>query len=716
MLMDELEVPEALKSALISEGYKELWPPQKEAIRAGLLKGENLVVLAPTASGKTLLAILAAGKHILENDGKVVYVTPLRALASEKYQEFLVLKKAHRDINIMISTGDYDSSGERLGHADLLILTNEKFDSLIRHSASWVKQVGLFIFDEIHMIGDESRGSVLEFSITTMLNRPREFQILALSATISNSKELAEWLSAKVVKSDWRPVRLKEGVYFNGRIFFSDQSVSTLERVSGDPALDLSVDGVKEGGQVLLFADTRKRAVSIAKRVSAYIEKRIPEREKGQLLKISNNKVLTEDETSLGKALREVIRRGVAFHHAGLPYTHRKLVEGAFRAGLIRVLVATPTLAAGVNLPARRVVVLSPFRYSGFGYESIPVMEFKQMAGRAGRPKYDEEGEAILVSRDETLLGYLFERYIKGRPEPVVSKLDRRGISTYLLAYISINPGCSYADVEGFFGKTLLRRQKGLRYTMTGIIEAAKFLSKSSFIEEDGNTWYPTWLGKRVSTLYIMPETGVILKDSLEQLKTSSNIHLSALFVIVSTPDFEPKIGTRKTSEISELVSRGVTLPPLAYYSLNEWAKSFLALKAWIEEEHEASILERYGVEPGDLYRTIESAEWICYSFSEIADILGDKGVANELRVLKERLRYGIREELIEITKLEDVGRVRGRILYNAGIKRPEDLKRVDEETLAKLPKIGPKLAKKLLETVSTSEEPRAQVDERRIA
>ncbi len=691
-------MPDELKSALVSEGYRELWPPQEKAIKAGLLKGENVVVSAPTASGKTLLAILAAGKRIFEDGGKVVYVTPLRALASEKYREFSILRRAREDINIMISTGDYDSPGEHLGRADLVILTNEKFDSLVRHSASWIKRVKLFIFDEIHMIGDENRGGVLEFSITTVLNRPGEFQILALSATILNSEELAEWLGAKVVESDWRPVRLKEGIYFNGRIFFSDQSVSVLERVSGDPALDLSMDGIKEGGQVLLFADTRKRAVSTAKKVSIYIERMISEAEKDQLLKISNERVLAEDETSLGRALREVIRRGVAFHHAGLPHTHRKLVEEAFRAGLIKVLAATPTLAAGVNLPARRVVVLSPFRYSGLGYEPIPVMEFKQMAGRAGRPKYDEEGEAILVSRDEALLSYLFERYIRGKPEPITSKLGRHGIPAYLLAYVSINPGCSYADMEEFFGKTLLRRQRGLRYTMAGIVEAARFLNKNEFVVEEKGKWYPTELGKRVSTLYIMPETGVILKDSLGYIRTSSDEHLSALFTIVSTPDFEPKIGSRKVDEVSELISRGVTLPPSAYYSLNEWIKSFLALRAWIEEEPEASILERYGVEPGDLYRAVESAEWICYSFSEIANILGDEWSAARLRVLKERLKFGVKEELIEITRLEDVGRVRGRILYNAGIKRPEDLKRVDEETLARLPKIGPKLAKKLLE------------------
>lgn len=699
MYIDELDINSGFKKELQLLGYNVLWPPQEKAIKAGALDGLNLVLSTPTASGKTLLAMLVAGKHILELNGKVAYITPLRALASEKYEEFKIFQrlKGHKKLKVLISTGDFDSPSSYLTKGDLLVLTNEKFDSLLRHSANWLKGVTLFIFDEVHLLNDEKRGRILEYSITRVLKEWPKAQILALSATISNSKEVSKWLNAKVVDSDWRPVRLKEGVYYNGRIFYSDGSVRTLRKVSGNPLMDLTMNYLKEEGQVLIFTDTRKRAVSIAKRLKDYIGKTLKAREKASLVKVSDDERLREEETSLTKELRHCLKNGTAFHHAGLPYTHRKVIEDAFRSGYIKAIIATPTLAAGVNLPARAVIIPSPFHYrSGSFGERITIMEYKQMVGRAGRPGFDEEGEAVLVAKDEFLIGHLLDLYVKGVPEPIISQLDRQGLSTFVLAYIVGKGFASYKELQEFFKKTFLANQKSTKRIIGQIVEALYFLTKNELLKKiEKNIWSPTKLGRRISTLYITPETGLALKNALRLIPESNDKEALTLFLLTSTYDFEPKLSGRRKDEEKFMEMIGDMVPFLGVY--HDSLRSFLALYGWINEWSEERILQNFAVEPGDLYRMTESAEWLCYSLTEIAKIVGITKILDMLEGLRRRIKYGVKEELLELMCLEGVGRVRGRILYNAGYRHVTDITLSSEKDIAKLPKIGKAVAKRIL-------------------
>ena len=159
----------------------ELYPPQEQAILAGLLEGKSLVVSSPTASGKTLLALMAAYMKAKEQKRKVVYLAPLRALASEKYAEFSELRRF--GISTTISTGDFDSSGDFLGRSDIIVLTNERFDSVMRHRVPWINSVGLFIAYEVHQAGNDSRGPTLEMILTKAHHLGLDAQLLALSAT-----------------------------------------------------------------------------------------------------------------------------------------------------------------------------------------------------------------------------------------------------------------------------------------------------------------------------------------------------------------------------------------------------------------------------------------------------------------------------------------------------------------------------------------------------
>ena len=212
----DLSIPEAVKQLVIQSGIADLYPPQEEAIKAGALEGKNLVLASPTASGKTLVAEFCALKHILEKNGKAVYLTPLRALASEKFDEFkkytALAKKDGRRIRVGISTGDFDTADAWLERFDIIITTNEKADSLLRHRAKWMDEISLVVADEVHLLNDADRGPTLEVVLARLMQVNPDIQILALSATINNVDEIAAWLKAQCVTTEWRPVPLKEGV------------------------------------------------------------------------------------------------------------------------------------------------------------------------------------------------------------------------------------------------------------------------------------------------------------------------------------------------------------------------------------------------------------------------------------------------------------------------------------------------------------------------
>ena len=203
---------------ILSKDIKDLRPCQEKAVKAGLLENKNLLVCTPTASGKTLIAELAALKSIIERGGKTVYIVPLKSLANEKYKDF---KKRYEGVaRVGLSIGDLDSSDPYLHDYDLIITTSEKFDSLIRHHAIWLPKVNLIVIDEIHLLNDVGRGPTLEILITILKQILKKVQIIGLSATIGNPKELSEWLDANLIIDNWRPVKLEKGIYFDGVVEF----------------------------------------------------------------------------------------------------------------------------------------------------------------------------------------------------------------------------------------------------------------------------------------------------------------------------------------------------------------------------------------------------------------------------------------------------------------------------------------------------------------
>ena len=204
--------------SVLSKEIAELRPAQAKAIRAGLLDGRNMLVCTPTASGKTLIAEIAAVNSILNNIGTAVYIVPLKALATEKYNDF-----SHRYpfVRSTYAIGDRDSKDSKLADFDFIVTTSEKLDSLIRHHTPWLKNVKTVIVDEIHLLNDPGRGPTLEILITLLRKMLPKLQLIGLSATIGNPHELADWLDSALVVDEWRPVELKKGIYSEGKVEFS---------------------------------------------------------------------------------------------------------------------------------------------------------------------------------------------------------------------------------------------------------------------------------------------------------------------------------------------------------------------------------------------------------------------------------------------------------------------------------------------------------------
>lgn len=715
MRVKDIPLPEEFTSYLESLGFVDLFPPQAAAVDAGLLDGRSLLVASPTASGKTLIAALAAYKRIVQEHRKVVYLSPLRALASEKYSEFRNLLERF-GVRCVISTGDFDSAGEALKSYDLLVLTNEKFDSLLRHGIPWLPDVGLFISDEVHLAGSGDRGPTLEMILTKVIHSGIKAQLLSLSATVSNAEEIARWLRSDLVELTWRPVPLREGVYDHGRVWFGDLQgeIQTVRSTYGG-AIDVAIDSISHGGQSLVFASTRRRAVSLATKASELTFRHLSEAERQACAEAARRIRESGEETSLSRLLADLVSKGAAFHHAGLPHEHRKLVEDAYRERAVKLLASTPTLAAGVNLPARRVVIADLSRYDGEAGMSAPisVLEYRQMAGRAGRPQYDEFGETVMVPPPTYSPEEAMRHYVESSPEPIESRLGgERGMRVHLLAVIASRMGITREEIDSIFSKTLLAAQTGREGVSRHVDEALGYLFAEQLIVEKNRAFQATGFGKRISTLYIDPMTGVLFKKNMGGFEAGPDHTVRLLHLVARSPDFEPKFPMREKHyqqayEFLEANRASFSLADerrtsfLEYEDALQDVRTIMVLDSWIDELKEDAILERLGAEPGDLHRAVDSADWLLYCLTELARLYGKYDVIKEAGFLRKRVEKGVRGELVELTKLRGVGRVRARALYNFGFKTVKSIRDAPAEKLGLVDKIGPVTAQKIKEEAS---------------
>ena len=698
MKIEKLDLPVSAIEFLQSQGFEKLYPPQADSVKSGLLNGKSVLISAPTASGKTLIALLSMLSYLSKNqNGKVIYLSPLRALAAEKFLEFKKLEKIAlgNKVKVSISTGDFENPDKNLEKSNVLILTNEKMDSIIRHGAEWVDEIGLVITDEVHLIGDEGRGPTLEMILTQLKLLETKPQIVGLSATITNSNEIADWLDCKLVKNDWRPVPLSEGVCDGGEVTMNDGKVFEVERSLRGTPIDLGLQSVIQGGQSLVFAETRTRSKSLATKAADVISQILEKKDLKELEKTSKKIMSQNEHTELVKTLALLVKKGVAFHHAGLNQNCRQTIETEFRKGTIKLLSSTPTLAAGVNLPARRVVISSINRYNAKvgANRPISILEYKQLCGRAGRPQYDKFGESIIVGNGNT--EDLFDYYINGKPEPIVSKItDDKSLRTHILSVIVTHPGIKKEEILEFFLQTLGGKQSRKPTLKFAIDISLRFLSSQFLIVKKGERYAATEFGKKTSMLYIDPLTATYFRDAIENVSQKRKHSFGFLHLISNCDEFFPKFSLRNKDYESASVlienNSSELLEPISEY---DCSRSLLALHAWITESSELNLSDNLAIESGDMHRMAETANWLTYCLREISKHVERADLLEELDNLRRRIVYGIREELLDLVRVKGIGRVRARILYKNGIKNLDDLSKIPTNKLSEIDKIGPTIA-----------------------
>jgi helicase len=633
MRVRELPLAARYRAHFEAAGIDELYPPQAAAVEAGVCDGENLVCAVPTASGKTLVAQLA----LLSADGPGLYVCPLRALAREKYETFAELP----GVSVGIATGDYDSAAAELADEDLIVATSEKVDSAIRNRAAWIENLACVVVDEIHLLGSTGRGPTLEVTLATLRRRTADPQVVALSATVDNPGAIAAWLDAQLVESEWRPIDLRTGVYADGTVSFDDgssQSVAIDEPTETDDdtaaTAALVAAAVGDGGQALAFVRSRREAEQLAKTLA---DERVAESaEMGMEAAAVAEELRQTGTTEQGQRLAEACAWGVAFHHAGLRSDHRAVVEEAFREEQLAVICATPTLAAGVNVPARRVVVRDQQRYTGSGMEWLPTLEVHQMAGRAGRPGLDPYGEAVLVtSRDDQ--SEVWERYVDGEPEAVESQLrDRAALRTHVLAVVAAGFADSQASILDLLGETFYAHQTpdpDLGGVVGDVIAELIETEMLASADEPGVELTATELGAQVSRQYVTPETGRRIVDRLRRIGRMPGERVTPLTVLAAvcdTPDMDDTyLGNSERASLYQFARRHDAELPVemdeldAFESWLESVKTARILSAWTEGATVAELVSEYRIGPGDLESRIERAEWLLGAAEALAAVVG---------------------------------------------------------------------------------------------
>lgn len=718
MRVEELSkfgIPDKYVDKLKEEKISELYQPQADVIRNGLFKERNLVLSLPTASGKTLIATMAMLHTLLQNkQHKVVYIAPLVALASEKYKYFKNF--FGKDFKVAISIGDLDSSDPWLADHDVICVTTEKLDSLLRHNVEWVRRIGLIIVDEIHMLNDSSRGPTLEILLTKLMKIVPKSQILGLSATISNADELSRWLNASLVISDFRPVKLYEGVSFNSKIHFDEKDGYELNE-SEDAENAIIQNTLELNKQALVFTATRRNAESLAERLCKTVKFKLKKGEQSELDFLCKEiESVLEYPTQQCKKLAGCIKDGVAFHHAGLLGRQKNLIEDNFRNGMIKIIVATPTLAMGVNLPAFRVLIRDVKRYyQGIGASYISVLEYKQFVGRAGRPTYDNFGESILLAKSEDEARDLIQHFIFGQPEDITSKLALEPIlRTHTLALIASEFCNSEESLFGFFDKTFYAFHYGdIDAIREKLYEILQQLLKWKLITRSRNEISATRIGKRVSELYIDPLTAHEFLDSLDISKKRQVTEFSFLQLISNSLEMRPLVSARDSekAEIGEIVLQRHTqilqqIPEeydLEFEDFLDSIKTSLMFEIWINEASEDQILTKFKVAPGELHNKLLLIDWLIYALHELALLSEYKEILSSIRKLRVRTKYGIKEELIPLVRLKSIGRVRARKLFNSGFVSLDKLRKASLEKLSEI--IGVKVALEIKKQIETKHE-----------
>lgn len=664
---------------------KEFNPAQKAVIESRYLEDKsNYIISIPTASGKTVLGILPALKTIL-NGGKAIYAAPLLSIQNEKVKEF----KAFEEHGIKV--------GKHPSNSDLSVMVFESFDALTRFSWNVLREVDTLIIDEFHMIGEYSRGPTLESAITRAKIINPSLRIIALSATLKNIDEIEQWLDGKTVEHDYRPVPLNKEV-------LDAEMFNTKNK--NDVIVKIVEKAIEDNSQALSFVSTRRFTESLATYVAKKIDKKTTKEQKqkfkqvaDKLLEVPKKKGSLPTTTCL--KLAEAAEKGVVFHHAGLFNEQKEIIEDEFRNGNILMITATPSLMYGVNLPSKYVVIRDHTRWTSNGPASIPVFDYEQMSGRAGRPQYDDVGYSYLVAKTMDEAFDLEARYVNGEIELTNSKLidNKDAIYKQIIAQIASSLSKNLDDLNDFFGKTLYGFQMKNNPSMSMFAQdslnwelesALEFLLQNGIIRATPEGLKTTDFGNLIAKSNYAVETAVKIKEYVSTMEKLNPAEM--IYALAETPDL-PLISF-KGRKSKDSVRDKLSECGLFAVDIGNPEATAVSLIEWIDERNEYEIENAYNVYSASTRRSAYEASRLVKFAKNTLEVLGNYSNLKDMDYLSARLYYGVKEDIIPlVVGVKRLGRKRARLLMKTF---GDNLSEASEKELQKVEGIGPKLAGKV--------------------
>ena len=738
------DFPDDLITTWQKDGIETLLPIQEQAIKKHrLFDGGNLIVSAPTSSGKTFIGEMAAVYNGLKGK-RSVYLVPLKALAEEKFDSFRKLYEPY-DLKIVISTRDHKEFDIELekGDFEIAIIVYEKFFSLLNSSAKFLDQIGVIVIDELQLLSDPSRGSNLELILTKLKMLINRFQLIGLSAVLGKNSLVDKWLDIDLLQYNRRPVELRTGYLYDG--VFHYQTYNSQENgeeviLAQSPAekSEILISAVsqlaKSGEQSLIFLMDKAKTRTTARHIADNID--LPPAEEA-LEELSHLEATISNEE-----LAQVLSAGVAFHHADLTIEERLLVERHFRKGNIRVLVSTTTLAMGVNLPTRNVFIELRKWHSEPG-EIRPVMidltkaDFENMGGRAGRFQLEDEfGRAIAVVNRKVERDQFKHKYLDGELEGIKPNLWRDSMATTVLGIIALG-GCKQVEeVRSFLRNTLtwyLHRKDGVELEKLneqlerGISDC---LQVGVLHQTDQNELVLTDLGETVAATGVRVETAGMIVKWLDQRYDSPISATEAILAAVITPDGQEAYLNMSTPEYSNKsdfyehtvhdlmgeVLRDVFDSLMKYrmdhYQIIKSYKIALLLTDYISSLRNRELEENYSTFFGAIKRVAEHISWVLNSTAGIAKISGyPKNWVEMLDRLSEQVQYGLPTEGVFLAQLKvpRLGRERICSMVREGVSCFEHVLDAGEEFIGSL--TTRPVAKELFKRIRSIQEKKSEKD-----
>nr|XP_020492625.1 helicase POLQ-like [Labrus bergylta] len=688
----------------------------------------NLIYSLPTSGGKTLVAEILILRELLCRKKDCLFILPYISLVQEKVRG---LASFGLELDFMVeeyagSKGKFPPT-KRRNKTSLYVATIEKAHSLVNSliESSRIGNLGLVVVDELHMLGDGSRGAIIEMTLAKVLYMSKSTQIIGMSATLGNINDLQTFLRAENYTNDFRPVQLKEYVKLNDTIYEVDPKEencfrfsrplnfkysSAMQKMDPDHIIAL-VTEVIPAHSCLVFCPTKKNCENVAGMICTYLREEFLQRrqeEKSLLLR----ELRDSGNGSLCPVLRRTVPYGLAYHHSGLTSEERKLVEEAYSNGVLCLLTCTSTLAAGINLPARRVILRSPYLAADFLKRS----QYKQMVGRAGRAGIDTVGESILILQEKDR--NMAQTLVCAPMENCFSKLmldDGKGLLSLILSLIGLNITSSCEQVREFLCGTLLfvqQEQLCVRRSLWEEVQTCVDLLKEKnliSVSADAQTLQVTRLGKATYKGSVdLTYSDILYKDlskGLEGLLLNSYLHLVYLvtpydMISQCKPDWMTYFRQfTRLSASEQKISAAVGVPEsfVARKAAGQTVKKncdmevvsrmylALVLLSLLKETNLWSVSERFQLSRGFIQTLLSSSSAFCSCVLHFTEELEELWPFRALLMeLTRRLSYCVRAELIPLMEVVGVMESRAKQLYNAGYKTLTHLANADPAVLCR--------------------------------